>query len=199
MSHEHDLKVPHALPPKPKAAPLIPGRGYGCTEGNRRSCYRMRPDSRTGTLNGPAPRNGRQTGASLGSSHASFARPHRRSFTPFRSHDVALLCSEALERLRPSMTLWIDALRAMLSERGCRLHVFHGPQYFRSNPGATLEKLVSQHPHGCWILVLSNETTQRWFERNAVPCVVAGSVYEGIALPFRDLDTAPCAGMRLAC
>lgn len=105
-----------------------------------------------------------------------------------RSHDVALLSPEALERLRPSLTLWIDALRAMLSERGCRLHVFHGPQYFRTNPSAALEKLVSQHPHGCWILVLSNETTQRWFERNAVPCIVAGSVYEGLTLPFCDLD-----------
>jgi LacI family transcriptional regulator len=86
------------------------------------------------------------------------------------------------------LTLWIDALRAMLSERGCRLHVFHGPQYFRTNPSAALEKLVSQHPHGCWILVLSNETTQRWFERNKVPCIVAGSVYEGLTLPFCDLD-----------
>jgi LacI family transcriptional regulator len=105
-----------------------------------------------------------------------------------RSHDVALLSPEALERLRPSLTLWIDALRAMLSERGCRLHVFHGPQYFRTNPSAALEKLVSQHPHGCWILILSNETTQRWFERNAVPCIVAGSVYEGVTLPFCDLD-----------
>jgi DNA-binding LacI/PurR family transcriptional regulator len=105
-----------------------------------------------------------------------------------RSRDVALLSPEALQRLRPSMALWIDELRAMLSERGCRLHLFHGPQYFRVNPGAALEKLVAQHRHGCWVLALSNEPIQRWFERSGVPCVVAGTGYPGVNLPFRDLD-----------
>lgn len=105
-----------------------------------------------------------------------------------RSHDVALLAPEAIERMRPSQTLWIDELRAMLNERGCRLHLFHGPQYFRANPGAALEKLVTQHPHGCWVLTLSSEATQRWFESKAVPSVVAGSVHAGLNLPWRDLD-----------
>jgi LacI family transcriptional regulator len=105
-----------------------------------------------------------------------------------QSQDVALLMPDPLEQLRPSLTLWIDELRGLLSERGCRLHEFHGPQYFRANPAAALEKLLAQHPHGCWVLALSNETTQRWFERKAVPCVLAGSVYAGLNLPFRDLD-----------
>jgi len=105
-----------------------------------------------------------------------------------RSRDVALLSPEPLERLRPSMTLWIDELRAMLSERGCRLHVFHGTQYFRESPGAALERLVSQQRHGCWVLVLANEPIQRWFERSGIPCIVAGTVYPGISLPSRDLD-----------
>jgi DNA-binding LacI/PurR family transcriptional regulator len=122
-----------------------------------------------------------------GAGNRILLRPARRSGT-LRSHDVALLSPEALERLRPSQTLWIDELRAMLSERGCRLHVFHGPQYYRANPAAALEKLVAQHPHGCWVLALSNEPIQRWFERRSVPCVVAGSVYAGLNLPFRDLD-----------
>lgn len=122
-----------------------------------------------------------------GAGNRILTRLPRRS-DGLRSHDVALLSPDALERLRPSQALWIDELRAMLSERGCRMHVFHGPQYFRANPSAALEKLVAQHPHGCWVLALSNETTQRWFERKAVPCVVAGSVYAGLNLPFRDLD-----------
>jgi len=105
-----------------------------------------------------------------------------------RSHDVAFLTPDPLERLRPTQTLWIDDMRAMLSERGCRLHVFHGRQYFRANPGPALKKLVMQHAHGCWVLMLSNEKTQHWFEQNGIPCVVAGSAYTGIDLPFRDLD-----------
>jgi len=119
-----------------------------------------------------------------------------------QSHDVAFLTPDPLEQLRPTQTLWIDELRAMLSERGCRLHVFHGRQYFRTNPGPALEKLIKQNPHGCWVLILSNEKTQRWFEQNRVPCIVAGSVYAGVDLPFRDIDhRAMCrhaAGVMLA-
>ena len=119
-----------------------------------------------------------------------------------RSHDVAILTPDPLEQLRPTQTLWIDEMRAMLSERGCRLHVFHGRQYFRANPGPALRKLVMQHSHGCWVLMLSNEKTQLWFEQNGISCVVAGSVYTGIDLPFRDLDhKAICrhaAGVMLA-
>lgn len=105
-----------------------------------------------------------------------------------QSRDVGLLSPEPLERLRPTQTLWIDELRAMLSERGCRLHVFHGRQYFRSNPGPALERLIAENPHGCWILTLSNAAIQRWFARNEVKCVVAGSVHAGLELPYQDLD-----------
>lgn len=105
-----------------------------------------------------------------------------------RSHDVALLTPEPIERLRPMQTLWIDEMRALLSERGMRLRVFHGSQYFAGNPGPALQKLVQRNAHGCWILMLASETLQRWFSKNAIPCIVAGSTYRGLDLPFRDLD-----------
>lgn len=112
------------------------------------------------------------------------ARPRDR----LRSHDVALLAPEPLERLRPTQTLWIDELRAMLSERGCRLHVIHGRHYFRRRPGAALEKLVRQHPHGCWILMLASAPCQQWFAGRGLPCIIAGSLHDGVDLPFCDLD-----------
>jgi LacI family transcriptional regulator len=103
-------------------------------------------------------------------------------------HDVALLSPEPLERLRPNQSLWIDEMRALLSERGMRLRVFHGHHYFAANPGPALNKLVTRNPHGCWIVMLGNETVQRWFAKNDIPCILAGSPYPGLDLPFRDLD-----------
>lgn len=124
--------------------------------------------------------------------------PRRR----LRSHDVAVLVPEPLERLRPTQALWIDELRALLSEHDVRLHVFHGAQYFRANPGAALEKLVRQNPHGCWVLTLASPACQQWFARRGTPCIVAGSCHAGVDLPFRDLDhRAMCrhaAGVLLA-
>jgi LacI family transcriptional regulator len=104
------------------------------------------------------------------------------------SPDVALLTPEPLERLRPMQTLWIDDMRALLSERGARLRVFHGAQHYSANPDLALQKLVARNPHGCWILMLATETLQRWFSRRSIPCIVAGSTYPGLDLPFRDLD-----------
>ena len=113
---------------------------------------------------------------------ASAGRPR------LRSQDVALLMPDPLEQLRPSQTLWIDELRGLLSERGCRLRLFHGHQFFRKNSRPALQKLVTCNPHGCWILTLSNEYVQGWFAETGLPCVVAGSIYPGVDLPFRDLD-----------
>jgi DNA-binding LacI/PurR family transcriptional regulator len=104
------------------------------------------------------------------------------------AQDVALLTPQPIERLRPMQTLWIDDMRALLSERGIRLRVFHGHHYFAAKPRQALQKLTTRNRHGCWILMLANETVQRWFHRNAIPCVVAGSTYPGVDLPSRDLD-----------
>ena len=127
---------------------------------------------------------------------------HKTRASQTVSHLVGIISLDPVQRLRPTQALWIDDLRGLLSERGCRLHVFHGPQYFRTNPGAALTKLTSKQPHGCWILTLSTESTQRWFERNGIPCIVAGTVQSRLKLPFRDLDhRATCrhaAGIMLA-
>ena len=122
-----------------------------------------------------------------GAGNEIYVRPGARPVRP-RPQDVALLTPEPIERLRPMQSLWIDDMRALLSERGLRLRVFHGLHYFAANPGPALQKLVARNPHGCWILMLAGEGVQRWFSRNAVPCIVAGSTYPGIDLPFRDLD-----------
>ena len=102
--------------------------------------------------------------------------------------DVGLLSPDSLEQLRPTYTLWIDELRSLLGERGHHLHVFHGRQYFRTNPEEALKRLTAKNPHCCWILILSNFAIQSWFAKNNVPCVVTGSVYAGLDLPYCDLD-----------
>lgn len=101
---------------------------------------------------------------------------------------IGLLTPQPLEQLRPTQTLWIDELRTLLVEQGCKFHVVSGTQYFRANPSNALKKLIRQHPYSCWILIRSKNSTQAWFQENRHPCVVAGSPSPGIDLPFVDLD-----------
>ncbi len=105
-----------------------------------------------------------------------------------RPRTVCLLAAQPLEHLRPTQVLWIDELRALLIEHDCKLHLLHGQQYFRARPGAVLDRLIRQHPHGCWILTRASEGTQRWFQDRGEPCVIAGSACAGVTLPFVDLD-----------
>ncbi|WP_438480630.1 substrate-binding domain-containing protein [Oleiharenicola lentus] len=105
-----------------------------------------------------------------------------------KSQDVGLLIPGALEQLRQTHILWIDELRAMLAERGCRLHMFSGLKYATRDPGRVLQQLVARHAHAGWVLLLSGEGVQRWFEKQKVPCLVAGSIYDGVDLPWCDVD-----------
>jgi DNA-binding LacI/PurR family transcriptional regulator len=104
------------------------------------------------------------------------------------SQDVGLLIPGTLADLVPNHIVWIDQLRAMLGERGCRLHMFHGRKFAQRDPGRALQRLLTQHSHKCWILLLSAEPVQKWFEKQKVPCVVAGTIYAGVDLPYCDLD-----------
>jgi DNA-binding LacI/PurR family transcriptional regulator len=60
--------------------------------------------------------------------------------------------------------------------------------YTQRRPNDTLARLVERAPHDCWLLVLSTAALQGWFVRHGVPCVLAGSPQNGIALPSVDVD-----------
>lgn len=40
-----------------------------------------------------------------------------------------------------------------------------------------------------WLLLLSNEPMQRWFDQNNLPCLITGSRFTGVSLPSIDLDS----------
>jgi LacI family transcriptional regulator len=111
-----------------------------------------------------------------------------------RSRDVAVLTPDPLQQLRPSLTLWIEQLRVVLHAQGYNLRIVQGRQYFRANPGPLLHRLIRQHDYACWILLLANEGMQRWFAASGQKCVVAGTVYEGLDLPFCAADHAAMCG-----
>ncbi len=101
---------------------------------------------------------------------------------------VGVLIPESIARLRPFSAFWIDELKDLLIEEGCRLRIHEGRQYYQTNPARALERLVEQNNYGAWVLILSSEAMQRWFARKKIPCLVAGSTFPGVSLPHYDLD-----------
>lgn len=101
---------------------------------------------------------------------------------------IGVIVPGPIGSLRPLVALWIDELRDQLISEGYRLQLHDGPQYYQSNPNRALERLTSQHLHQAWVLTLSSEAMQRWFDRRQFPCLVAGSTFPDVALPSHDLD-----------
>jgi DNA-binding LacI/PurR family transcriptional regulator len=114
-------------------------------------------------------------------------RGPRRSPPP-ADESVGLLTPDSLENLRPYTALWVDELRALLSEMGVRLVGFSGHRFFSGKPDKALARLVEQNPQKCWVLAHSNERIQHWFHERRIACIIAGSSHPGLPLPNVDLD-----------
>lgn len=116
------------------------------------------------------------------------ATPSARLDAKSPGRSVGLLIPDHVGRLRPFTALWIDELKDLLLEEGCRLRIHEGRQWYLANPAKTLERLVDQNRHDAWVITLSSVAMQKWFQNGALPCLVAGSTFEGVALPSHDLD-----------
>lgn len=95
------------------------------------------------------------------------------------SNSIGLLTPRPLYALKPRTALWIDRLRALLIERGLRLHTHHGEHYTHARATAARQRLLGQRAHDAWVLSLCDHPVQRWFARQGVPCVLAGSAQAG--------------------
>ncbi len=101
---------------------------------------------------------------------------------------VGFLAPAALSRLDPFVVLWVDELRERLHRLGGRLDFYANPRCYVANCAGRLEELTRQNPHPCWILLLSTDAIQQWFQRRGVPAIVAGSLGPGVNLPSIDID-----------
>lgn len=105
-----------------------------------------------------------------------------------RIRSVGVIAPQPLGLMRPRQSLFLDEVRDELFDMGVRIQLHHSPAVYAQHPHRALRKLIETTPHDCWILLLSNDPLQRWFMREGLPCVVAGSVYPGITLPSVDED-----------
>ena len=117
---------------------------------------------------------------------ASVRKPAGGSAT--RSLRIGMLSPHRLERLSQPMLLEVDQIRSALAEKGGSLEVFAPAWYESRQPGGRLAELVEGERRVAWILHRSPLPVQRWFAERRLPCLVRGTPYEGIALPFLDVD-----------
>jgi DNA-binding LacI/PurR family transcriptional regulator len=104
------------------------------------------------------------------------------------SSRVVLLSPEPIHRQRFSTVLWMDELRDHLASAGYVLDVQASLAAWRRRPGPGLEEIASRLAPAAWILHRSTAQMQQWFSARALPCLVAGTRHEGVALPSVDMN-----------
>ncbi len=82
----------------------------------------------------------------------------------------------------------IDRLREHLAKEGYLLetHVSRNP--FRARSSQALDELATMLNPAGWVLMGSTELLQRWFSDRRLPCVIAGTRYEGVQVSSVDVD-----------
>ena len=101
---------------------------------------------------------------------------------------AVILLPEPWHRLPTFSLQWVEALRLRMQMIGWHLQLVVEPTAFGCAPTRALESLLSQHPSAVWLLYRSTVAMQRWFQKQQVMTVVAGSCYAGITLPQVDTD-----------
>ncbi len=90
--------------------------------------------------------------------------------------------------LSPNLALLVDTVRDRLAKAGYAAEFHCNPSCFSARPERALQKIVAASPAAAWLVVGSKEPTQRWFIRQGIPCLVAGSCKKEIALASVGLD-----------
>ena len=104
------------------------------------------------------------------------------------SRSVGILLPDAINRLRPAVSLFVDELKDELFDSGTRTQLHCSAAFYNAHPAGALKRLVEQNHHDCWILLFSRKPLQSWFAEQKLPCVVSGSTHPGIRLPSVDWD-----------
>lgn len=124
--------------------------------------------------------------SAVGRRREVIADPKTRQRRPGKA--LVLLLPAPWQSLPPASLLWMDALRTRLQTDGWQVTFAVEPKAFRRTPAAPLEALVARHPSTVWLLYRSTAPMQRWFQKQQLRTVIAGSCHTGVTLPQVDTD-----------
>lgn len=101
---------------------------------------------------------------------------------------VNLLMPEGFENLRYAAARWIGEFRAQLTEKGWGFRILESKAAYSRRPTRALERIADRDTASCWVLRLSTREMQQWFRDVSLPCVIAGTCFPEVGLPYVDLD-----------
>ncbi len=104
------------------------------------------------------------------------------------SDSVALVSKFPLYSMSRNRIFLFDYMHRVLQERGLRLEIVSHPAFGTNLPDRAFQYLRERGDFRAFVLTLSSPAVQRWFCDKALPVIVLGSTFPGLALPSIDSD-----------
>lgn len=92
------------------------------------------------------------------------------------------------QNLPAVVTLEHARLQALCADAGIHLQFAQADLSRLQNPDHRLSEFVKQNPSDLYVLLLSTQKTQQWFEQQGIPAIVQGTAWPECGLPCVDMD-----------
>jgi LacI family transcriptional regulator len=118
----------------------------------------------------------------------TLARTARRAFHPSASKIIYFITPELLYSMTPFKLYQVDELRRHLHDSGFTLEFYCDKRCRSAGAPKFLKDLVLHTRAACWILNACSAEVQRWFSKQGLPAIVAGSRQAEVDLPAINFD-----------
>lgn len=103
---------------------------------------------------------------------------------------IGFLCPNPTKEMFGHTSRKIAAIEYHIHQRDIGFELLVRPGCYTKTPAKALRALIEETQIKYWILQETNFQAQLWFQENGIPAVITGSRFDGIEIPFVDLDNA---------
>ena len=103
---------------------------------------------------------------------------------------IGFLCPTSTQEMFGHTSRKIAAIEYHIHQMDIGFELLVRPGCYTKTPAKALATLIEDTQIRYWILQSTNLQVQKWFQENNIPAVITGTRFDGIDLPFVDLDNA---------
>lgn len=122
--------------------------------------------------------------------HGHFIRkiPKSKAAKPQKYKTIGLLIGDPDSPVPSRRINWLPELQSRLGRDGYNIHIHEAIPEIARMPEKAVGKLLQVSRHSCWLLVRCGRKTQHFFQSQNLPALICGSPFDGIDIPFIDID-----------
>jgi len=103
---------------------------------------------------------------------------------------IGYLCPFSTKEMFGYTSRKIAAIEHHIHQNELNFELFIRPGCYNKSPAKALQTLMDETKIHIWILQQTNLEMQLWFQENHIPTIITGTRFDGIDLPYVDVDNS---------